>query len=199
MLLPRPFIHYIARELARRLGKSACEFRDVERVTEAFEQIIVDTLALEEAINVEARELLNQYSDFMRTNAITYQEMFRRVKRKILEERKVTSAASRDGKTKIAREKITELSHTLAQKLPRLQGVRVIKKWNDVRLEVAQELTNILVMEEQVDQRARDMITSQKREIAEGGEEYQVLHRRYYEQEMSRLGVDLRMPETPTG
>ena len=35
-----------------------------------------------------------------------------------------------------------------------------------------------------------------KRKIAEGSEEWQVMHRRYYEQEMARLGIDLRMPET---
>jgi len=196
MLLPRPFIHYVAKELTRRLGKGACQFRDPDLVQQALDKIILDEIALEESINAEARELLNQYSDYMRQNQISYQEMFNRVKRNILEERKVTAAASRDGKTKVSRDKITELSHKVGQQLPRIDGVRVLKRWNDVRLEVARELTNILVMEQKVDDRARDMITSQKRDIVEGGQEWQVLHRRYYEQEMLRLGVDMRMPET---
>jgi len=196
MLLPRPFIHYISKELTRRLGKGACQLRDPALVEEAIDKIILDEIALEESINAEARELLNQYGDYMRQNEISYQEMFNRVKRNILEERKVTTAASRDGKSKVSRDKINELSHKIGQQLPRIDGLRVLKRWNDVRLEVGRELTNILVMEQKVDDRAREMITSQKRDIVEGGQEWQVLHRRYYEQEMLRLGVDMRMPET---
>lgn len=196
MILPHPFTHYMARELTRRLAKEACQVRQPETMTEAFDKIILDELAIEEAINAEARELLNQYGDFMRTNEISYQQMFNKVKRQILEERNVISAKSRDDKTKISREKINELSHKLAKQLPRLEGVRVLMGWNDVRLEIARELTNILTTEEKVDQRARRMITSQQREIIEGGEEWRVLHRRYYEQEMLRLGIDLHPPET---
>jgi len=196
MLIPRPFIHYAARELARRLSKDAIEARDKQELETAIDEVIAGALELEDEINAEARELLNQYSDFMRKNDVTYTDMFHKVKRKILEERKVSAAASRDGQTKISREKIVELSHQISGKLPRLSSVRVLKGWNDVRLLIARELTNILLMEEKVDQRARQMIASQKRTIVEGGEEWQILHRRYYEQEMARLGVDLRMPET---
>ena len=198
MLLARPFIHWLGRELARRLAKSgACEVKQPAVLADAIDSIVYDSLQLEEEINAEARELLNQYSDFMRQNNITYTEMFFKVKKNILAERKVTAAASRDGQTKIARDKILELSHQIAGKLPRIQGVRVLKGWNEVRLEIGRELTNIFVMEKKVDDRARQMISSQKRDIPEGGEEWQVLHRRYYEQEMSRIGVDMRKPEVP--
>jgi len=194
MLLARPFVRYLAHELVRRIGGASCEFKDPAAVEEMFDRIILDALALEEEINTEARALLNQYTDYMRTNRIPYQEMFFKVKRKILEERKVISAVSRDSgdrRAKISREKVVELSHKLAQMMPRAPGVRIIKRWNEVRLEIAQELTNLLVMEEQVDQRARQMIERQKRDIPEGSEEWNILHRRYYEQEMQRLGVSL--------
>ena len=196
MLLPRPFVHYVARELARRLSKEALEVRDQQELENAIDDVILAALELEDEINDEARELLNQYSDFMRKNDVTYTDMFHRVKRKILEERKVAPAASRDGDAKVSREKIIELSHQISGKLPRLKGVRVLQPWNTVRLTIAREMTNILVMEEKVDQRARKTIESQQRKIVEGGEEWQILHRRYYEQEMARLGVDMRMPET---
>ncbi|MEZ5365282.1 MAG: DUF507 family protein [Bryobacterales bacterium] len=197
MLLPRPFVHFAARELGRRLAKEgALEVRDPHELIDAIDGVIVGSLELEDEINAEARELLNQYSDFMRKNEVTYTDMFHRVKRKILEERKVTPAASRVEGEKISREKIVELSHAISGKLPRLDGVRVLKGWNAVRLMIARELTNILAVEEKVDQRARQMIAGQQRKIVEGGEEWQVLHRRYYEQEMARLGIDMRMPET---
>ncbi|MBI1353113.1 MAG: DUF507 family protein [Acidobacteria bacterium] len=198
MLLPAPFVHWIARELTRRLGASgALELKTPAVAVQAFEEILNDALRVEEEINAEARALLNQYTDFMRQNGITYTEMFRKVKRNILAERKITPVAGREGDTKISREKLLELSHEIAGRLPRLQGVRVAKGWNAVRLEIGRELTNILAMEQKIDERARQTIQKQKREIVEGGEEWQVLHRRYYEQEMARIGVDLRAPETP--
>jgi hypothetical protein len=39
------------------------------------------------------------------------------------------------------------------------------------------------------------MISKQQRNIVEGGQEWNVLHRRYYEQEMQRLGVNLSPAE----
>jgi len=200
MILARPIIAYLAKELSRRLAKGACQIKDQAVLGEAFETIIVDELSLEDEINVEVRELLNQYGDYMRQKQIPYQEMFRKVKRKVLEERGVVSAQAHgpgERTMKISRDKLTELSHKLAARLPRTPGVRVLKGWNEVRLEIQQDFTDILRMEETVDRRAREMIESQQREIPEGSEEWSVLHRRYYEQEMRRHGIELHAPETP--
>lgn len=137
----------------------------------------------------------------MRQNEIPFHEMFNRVKKNLLQERKYISAAAREPagerKMKLSRDKVTDLSHKLAAQLPRIQGVRVKKGWNDVRLEIGRELGKTLVLEEQVDNKARAMIEKQQRKILEGSEEWNVLHRRYYEQEMGKMGVDLSMPETP--
>lgn len=203
MLLPRPFITHVSKYVVRKLAKGGfCQFKSFQTTDETFDKIILDDLSLEDAINAEARELLEQYSDYMRQNDVPYHEMFNKVKRNLLEERKVTAATApeRDGrKMKLSRDKVTELSHKLAQQLPRIQGVRVLKPWNDVRLAIAQELTNILMVEEKVDQKARKMIENQQRKIVEGSEEYNVLHRRYYEQEMGRLGVNMTPPaEAPS-
>ena len=193
MLLPRPFIEWTGKELTRRLARSgACEIKTPAVAAQAFAQIIFNSLHVEEEVNTEARAILDQYADYMRQNGITYTQMLTKVKKNILAERKVTAAASRDGDTKIARDKILELSHEIAGKLPRLQGLRVLKGWNDVRLEIGRELTSIFVLEQKISDRARETIATQKRDIPEGSEEWQVLHRRYYEQEMLKIGVDLR-------
>jgi hypothetical protein len=42
-----------------------------------------------------------------------------------------------------------------------------------------------------VDQAARAKIRTQKREIPEGSEEWDLLHRRYYSEELKKLGIDL--------
>lgn len=193
MLLPRTFITYLARELTHRLAGDAIHVPNDAVVQTAFEEVIIDELSLEDEINAEARELLNQYTDYMRKERIPYQEMFRKVKRNILAERKAVSAQPRGGKEgmKISRDKVTELSHKLAAKLPRISGVRVKKPWNEVRLMILRETRDILTKEETIDQIAQEKIRNQKRDIPEGSEEWTLLYRRYYEDEMRRYGIDL--------
>ena len=58
-------------------------------------------------------------------------------------------------------------------------------------MEIVSQLTDILVKEETIDKIAQDKISSQKREIPEGSEEWNLLYRRYYEEEMKRYGIDL--------
>ena len=193
MLLPRTFIAYLARELARRLTHGAVNTSNEIAVHDAFEEVLIDELSLEDEINAEARELLNQYTDYIRQERIPYQEMFWKVKRNILAERKAVSAQPRGEKEgmKISRDKITELSHKLAGKLPRVPGVRVKKPWNEIRLEILREMRDILTKEETIHQIAQEKIRNQKRDIPEGSEEWTLLFRRYYEEEMKRYGIDL--------
>ena len=193
MLLPRTFIAYLAREVARRLSQGSIQTSNGSIVRDAFEEVLIDELSLEDEINAEARELLNQYTDYIRQERIPYQEMFWKVKRNILAERKAVSAQPRGEKDgmKISRDKIVELSHKLAAKLPRVSGVRVKKPWNEIRLQILREMRDILTKEEIIDQIAQEKIRNQKRDIPEGSEEWIVLFRRYYEEEMKRYGIDL--------
>ena len=52
-------------------------------------------------------------------------------------------------------------------------------------------MTEILVKEEQIDKAAQEKITTQKRDIPEGSEEWTLLYRRYYEEELQRYGIEL--------
>ncbi|MCU0874258.1 MAG: DUF507 family protein, partial [Pirellulaceae bacterium] len=61
----------------------------------------------------------------------------------------------------------------------------------DVRLQVVQGITEILLVEEKVDRQARDKVRSIKRDIPEGSEEFDVLQKRYYAEELRKLGIDL--------
>jgi hypothetical protein len=194
MLLPRPFISYLAREVTKGLAERMCEFRNPDAVRDKLVSVIVDELSLEDEINAEARELLNQYADYMRRERIPYQEMFWKVKRKILAERKVVSAQSREAgerKMKISRDKIIEMSHKLAAALPRIPGTLMRAPWNSVRLEIARLMQDILMKEETIDKLAQKKITTMKRDIPEGSEEWTLLYRRYYDEEMKRYGIDL--------
>ena len=195
MLIPAPFVTYMGKEVVKRLAKGTCVIKQQGRVALDFETIVLDELSLEDEINAEARALLGQYSEYMRHQNISYHEMFSRVKRKILAERKVVSAAAdgRSGRSmKLSRDKVLEISHKMAARLPRIPGTRLNQGWNDTRLEIQRHLTDILMLEAKSDRLAKEKITSQKREIPEGSEEWQVLHRNYYEDELKKFGVFLQ-------
>ena len=95
---------------------------------------------------------------------------------------------------KISRSKVLEFSHKLGAVVPRAPGIRAKAGWNDIRLQIVRELTDILTKEETIDQNAQKKISSQQRDIPEGSEEWTLLYRRYYDEEMQRYGIDLTAP-----
>ena len=52
-------------------------------------------------------------------------------------------------------------------------------------------MTEVLQLEDRIDKAARAKVKTQKRDIPEGGEEYDILHRRYYAEELKKLGINL--------
>jgi hypothetical protein len=119
--------------------------------------------------------------------------MFRRIKNTLISQRKVIRASGRDtgDHMKLSRDKINDISHKLVLALRKSHSVRLKRDANEVRLAMVQEITELLHAEDKVDQAAKNKIRSQKREIAEGTEEWDLLHRRYYAEELKKLGIDL--------
>ena len=155
--------------------------------------IIEDDLAIEDQLNDEVREMLSQYSEYMRKEGVSYQDMFRRIKNTLITQRKVIRAAGRDSgdQMKLSRDKINDLSHKVVAALRKSRDFRLKRDPNDVRLELVKIITDLLQTEEKVDRAARTKIRTQKREIAEGTEEWDLLHKRYYAEELKKLGIDL--------
>ncbi len=193
MLLAREFIAYISRELVTRLTPASFETSNPSVAAELITQIIEEDLSVEDKLNDEIRDLLEQYSDYMRRENVSYQEMFRRVKNQLLAQRKVIRASGRDASDgmKLSRDKINDLSHKIVNAIRRSRDFRVRKDQNELRLSIVREITELLQLEERVDRAARQKIKTQKREIVEGGDEYEVLHRRYYSEELKKLGIQL--------
>ena len=156
-------------------------------------QIIEDDLSVEDKLNDEVRDMLDQYSDYMRRENVSYQEMFRKIKNQLLAQRKILRAAGRDtgDPMKLSRDKVNDLSHKLVFAVRKSREFRVRKDPNDLRLAIVREMTDLLQMEEKIDKAARAKIRTQKREITEGGEEYDLLHKRYYAEELKKLGINL--------
>jgi hypothetical protein len=194
MLLAREFVAYLSRELVKGLTPGVLETPTPEVVAGKVAEVISNELAVEDRLNDEVRDLLSQYSEYMRREGVSYQEMFRRIKNTLITQRKVIRASGRDtgDAMKLSRDKVTDISHKVVEMLRKSRELRLKDKdTNNVRLEIVRLMTDLLQTEERVDRMARQKIRSQKREIPEGTEEWDLLHRRYYSEELKKLGIDL--------
>jgi hypothetical protein len=193
MLIAREFVAYLARQLVKKLSASMIETVEPQAVSELISAVITEELEVEDRLNDEVRDILSEYSDYMRREGVSYQEMFRRIKNTLISQRKVIRAAGRDtgDNMKLSRDKVIDISHKVVAALRRARQVRLKKPPNEVRLELVREMTEVLQTEDKVDRTARDKIRAQKREIPEGSEEWDLLLRRYYAEELKKFGIDL--------
>ncbi len=193
MLLARDFVTYISRQIAARLIPAVIDTPAPQKVIEMVDHLIEDELEVEDRLNDEVREILLQYSDYMRREGVSYQEMFRRTKNTLIAQRKVVRAAGRDtgDAMKLSRDKITDISHKLVAMLKKTREIRVKKDPNEVRLVIVKAMTEILTMEDRIDKAARDKVRSTKREVPEGSEEWDLMQRKYYAEELKKFGIDM--------
>jgi hypothetical protein len=194
MLLAREVVTFISKQHVKRLSAGIIETSAPDAVAEKIAAVIGDELAVEDRLNDEVRDLLSQYAEYMRREGVSYSEMFRRIKNTLISQRKVIRASGRDtgDAMKLSRDKVTDISHKIVDMLRKNRDLRMKdKNTNNVRLEILRVMSDFLTTEDKVDRAARDKIRTQKREIPEGTEEWDLLHRRYYSEELKKLGIDL--------
>jgi hypothetical protein len=194
MLLAREVVSYISKQLVKSLTPGTIETSNPDLVAEKIADVISEELAVEDRLNDEVRDLLSQYSEYMRREGVSYQEMFRRIKNTLISQRKVVKASGRDtgDAMKLSRDKVSDMSHKIIEMLRKSRELRMRNKdSNAVRLEIVRQMTEVLMTEEKVDRAARTKIRTQKRDIPEGSEEWDILLRRYYSEEMKKLGIDI--------
>lgn len=193
MLLAREFIDYISRQVVSKLTPQWIETTNSQAAASYVAGVIEEDLSIEDKLNDEVRDMLSQYSDYMRREGVSYQEMFRRIKNTLITQRKVVRAAGRDtgDAMKLSRDKVNDLSHKIVTALRKSRDFRLKRDPNDVRLEMVKVVTDLLTTEDKVDRAARAKIRTMKRDIGEGTEEWDLLHKRYYAEELKKLGIDL--------
>ncbi len=193
MLLAREFVEYLSTQLVHKLTPQYFEASNAQSAIEQINGVFLDELSAEDQLNEEVREILDQYDEYMRQNGVSYQDMFRKIKNTLLQQRKIVKASGRDtgDGMKLSRDKINDISHKVVSVLRKSRAVRMRKADNEVRLQIVAMVTELLSIEDKVDKAARTKVRSQKREIGEGTEEYDLLHRRYYAEELKKLGIDL--------
>jgi hypothetical protein len=193
MLLARELVSYISRQIVRRLSPKWIESTDPNVAAAFIGEVMEEDLAVEDRLNDEVRDVLSQYAEYMRREGVSYQDMFRRIKNTMITQRKVIRASGRDtgDSMKLSRDKVNDISHKIVTALRKSREFRLKRDPNDVRLELVKVMTELLLAEDKVDRAARTKIRTQKREIVEGTEEWDLLHRRYYAEELKKLGIDL--------
>jgi hypothetical protein len=90
---------------------------------------------------------------------------------------------------RLSREKIVRISHLAVDVIAGFDEVEFIEDRNTVRLDIIRVMNELLREEEQMEEAAREKITSQKRDIPEGSSEWETLYRKYYDDEMKKRGV----------
>jgi hypothetical protein len=90
---------------------------------------------------------------------------------------------------RLSHDKINKLAHVVTDTLAEMDEVDFVEDRNTIRLEVRKILEELLMQEARIDQTARQKIESQKRTILEGSQEWDILYRKYYNEEVKKLGV----------
>jgi hypothetical protein len=90
---------------------------------------------------------------------------------------------------RVSRDKVNKLAHTVADALAELDQVDFVEDRNTIRMEVRRILEELLAEEAKLDLAARQKIENQKRTITEGTQEWDILYRKYYNEEVKKLGI----------
>ncbi|HET6936456.1 MAG TPA: DUF507 family protein [Candidatus Angelobacter sp.] len=90
---------------------------------------------------------------------------------------------------RLSRDKVNKLAHTVADALASLDQVEFLEDRNTIRMEARRILEELLKEEEKIDLAARQKIESQRRTITEGTQEWDILYRKYYNEEVKKLGI----------
>ena len=90
---------------------------------------------------------------------------------------------------RLSRDKVNKLAHTVADALATLDQVDFIEDPNTIRQEIRRLLEEYLKAEARIDAAARQKIESQRRTILEGTQEWDILYRKYYNEEVKKLGI----------
>ena len=90
---------------------------------------------------------------------------------------------------RLSHEKVNKLAHAVADALAEMDNVEFIEDRNSIRLEARRILELLMAQEARIDAAARRKIESQRRTILEGSPEWDILYRKYYNEEVKKLGI----------
>ena len=90
---------------------------------------------------------------------------------------------------RISRDKLNKLAHTVADALAEIDQVGFLDDRNTIRQVARNVLEDLLMEEAKIDTSARLKIANQRKIILEGSQEWDILYRKYYNDEVRKLGI----------
>jgi hypothetical protein len=96
---------------------------------------------------------------------------------------------AQSGTMRISRDKLNKLAHTVADTLAEIDQVGFLEDRNTIRQEARKALEVLLTEEAKIDAMARQKIANQRKIILEGSQEWDILYRKYYNEEVRKLGI----------
>ena len=90
---------------------------------------------------------------------------------------------------RISRDKLNKLAHSVADTLAEVGQVGFLDDRNAIRQEARKALEMMLTEEARIDTSARLKIANQRKVILEGSQEWDILYRKYYNEEVRKLGI----------
>jgi hypothetical protein len=90
---------------------------------------------------------------------------------------------------RINHDKLNKLAHTVADALAEIDAVGFLEERNVIRQESRKALETLLEEEGRIDTAARLKIANQRKIILEGSQEWEILYRKYYNDEVRKLGI----------
>jgi hypothetical protein len=89
---------------------------------------------------------------------------------------------------RLSREKINFLSRIILNSLFENDQVEFLDDPNEIRLVIVKSIEEEIKLYNVIDKKAIEKIQSQKKSIEEGSREWEILYRKYYNDEIQKLG-----------
>jgi len=90
---------------------------------------------------------------------------------------------------RISRDKLNKLGHVVADALAAVDSIEFLEDWDTIRIDSRRIMEDLLKEETKLDAAARQKIESQRKIIPEGSQEWDILYRKYYNEEVKKLGI----------
>jgi hypothetical protein len=87
---------------------------------------------------------------------------------------------------KLSRERVLHLSHLILNYMDHEDALEYFDEPQEIRQTIVQIIMGEMRADEMIDALVRRKIESQKRHIPEGSDEWDVLYRKYYEEELGK-------------
>ncbi|MEE9275184.1 MAG: DUF507 family protein [bacterium] len=90
---------------------------------------------------------------------------------------------------RLGREKINHLANLIVKELEESEEVDFFGESQDVRMNIVRGITNELVIDDEIDEEVRRILSSFSSRLVDGSRDWDILYAKHYEQEALRRGI----------